>query len=56
MNLRELVQKLLDSADQEGCTPDLAVVSSSALVKLSVAVGLGYPDHICSDPEEEEVD
>lgn len=50
-----VIQDLLDSADQAGCTPDLAVVAAQLLLDLAKEAGLPKPGHICTDPNEEEV-
>lgn len=49
------VKNLLESADQEGCSPDLAVVDAELLLVLADVVGLPRPQHICTDPNEAEV-
>lgn len=55
-DLKALVSELIDSADQEGCSPDLAVVDSQLLLDLADAVYLPRPYHIVTDPNEEEVE
>jgi hypothetical protein len=44
--LCDTIQDLLDSASQEGCTPDLAVVDARYLLDLAEAAGLEPPKHI----------
>lgn len=56
MQLYNAIQNLFDSADQEGCSPDLAVVSARALLDLAEAAGMPHPSHICTDPDDEEVE
>lgn len=55
MNITDIIADLVDSADQEGCTPDLAVVDAALLLQLAEAAGMERPMHICTDPNDEEV-
>lgn len=50
-----VIQDLITSADQEGCSPDLAVVDAQLLLDLAKEAGLPKPSHICTDPNEDEV-
>lgn len=56
LTLKSIIADLIDNADQEGCTPDLAVVDAKDLLRLAEAAGLEPPLHICIDPDDEEVD
>jgi hypothetical protein len=55
LTLKSIIVDLIDDADQEGCTPDLAVVNAADLLRLAEAAGLEAPAHICTDPDDEEV-
>lgn len=45
------IHDLFDSADQTGCTLDLTVVETQALMDLADAAGIPRPTHICTQEE-----
>lgn len=46
---KKRISDLLDTADQEGCTPDLVVVSASSLQSLAQVIGHWWRNNLCEN-------